>query len=163
MTKLLDFLAQTKVILICFVLMMIIGAGFSFAPRLVGGELLDMQMNAADAAARLAEMNGGQKSNHIWLTLILDSLYPLAYGGFFAGIAARFSGSWRKFTALPALATIIVDFTENFVQVLALSGSTNLLGIKDIITPVKFGGFILAALIALLLLVIALVKWIQRK
>jgi hypothetical protein len=163
MTKLLDFLSNTKIIITCFITMIIIGVGFSFTPSLVGGELLDMQMNASDASARLSEMSRWHRTNHIWITLLLDSLYPLAYGGFLAGIAARFAKSWRKFAVIPAFATIIADFAENFVQVVALVGSENALVLKNFLTPIKFGGFFLAAILALILLLSALVKWAQKK
>ncbi|MCF6274973.1 MAG: hypothetical protein L3J05_04340 [Robiginitomaculum sp.] len=36
-------------------------------------------------------------------------------------------------------------------------------GLKDILTPLKFTSFILAAIIALLVLIFALVKWTRRK
>lgn len=163
MAKLLDFLSNTKTITACFILMVIIGVSFSYMPRLVGGELLDIQVNAAEAYARLSEMSSWHKSNHIWITLLLDSLYPLAYGGFLAGIAARFAKSWRTFAVVPAFATIIADFVENLVQVAALSGFENVLALKSVITPIKFSGFLFAAILALILLLIALVKWTQKK
>ena len=163
MTKLLDFLASTKIIIASFAIMMIIGAGFSFTPGLVGGELLDMQMNALDANTRLSEMSSWHRSNHIWITLLLDTLYPLAYGGFLAGIAARFAKPWRKIAVIPAFVTIVVDFAENIVQVAALAGSENILVLKNIITPIKFGGFLFAAILALILLLIALAKWTLKK
>ena len=162
MTKLLDFLSSTKIIVTCFIAMIIIGVVFSYMPRFVGGELLDMQMNAADASTRLSEMSSWHKSNHIWVTLLLDSLYPLAYGGFLAGIAARFAKAWRRIAVAPAFATIIVDFAENTVQVLALFGAENLLFLKNILTPIKFGCFFVAAILALMLLLIALVKWVLK-
>jgi len=163
MAKLLDFLSSTKIIFTCFIAMIIISVGFSFLPNLVGGELLDRQMNAMDASARLSEMSSWHKSNHIWITLLIDSLYPLAYGGFLVGIAARFAKPWRKFAVIPAFATIIADFAENLVQVVALAGSENVLVLKNILTPIKFGGFFLAAILALVLLLIAMVKWTQKK
>ncbi|PHQ67285.1 MAG: hypothetical protein COB92_04865 [Robiginitomaculum sp.] len=163
MTKLLDFLSSTRIIIASLIIMMVIGVVFSFMPRLVGGELLDMQMSAIDANARLSEMSSWHKSNHIFITLFLDSLYPLAYGGFLAGIAARFAKPWRKFAVIPAFATIIVDFAENLVQVVALAGSENILILKNIITPIKFGGLFFAAILALILLLIALVKWMRKQ
>lgn len=163
MTKLLDLLSSTKIIIICFVFMIIIGVVFSNMPRFVGGELLDMQMNAVDASARLSEMSNWHKSNHIWITLLLDSLYPLAYGGFLAGIAARFAKHWRRFSVIPALATIIIDFAENTVQVIALFGAENVIFLKSLLTPIKFGCFFVATILALTLVLIALVKWARGK
>ncbi len=163
MSRLLDFLSNTKTIVACFILLIAIGTSFSFAPHLVGGALLDVQMNAADASSRLAEMSGAQKTNHIWITLLLDSLYPLAYGGFLAGLAARFAKPWRRISVVPAFVTIIADFIENAVQLVALTGSAHVLYFKNFITPIKFGGFMLATILALLLLIVAVIKWAQTK
>jgi hypothetical protein len=163
MQKLLDFLSQNKILLLCFVAMLMIGYGFSFTEPLIGGELLDMQMNAADAHTRLAELSSYQRKMHLLTTLILDSLYPLAYGGFLAGIAGRFARSRQRLWAAPAMFTVFIDFCENGVQSLALMGHDNMLGLKDILTPLKFGGFALAALIAIVLSIAAAYRKIMSK
>lgn len=163
MTKLLNFLAKTPVILFLLLAFILLGAGFYFVEQVVGGSLLDLQMNSADAYARLEAMSGEQKHSHIIATLTLDTFYPLAYGGLLAGIVARFAAKFRRFLVIPACVAVITDFAENIVQSMALSGSTNMLDAKDFLTPLKFTSVILAALIALLVLIIALVKWVQRK
>ena len=163
MTKLLDFLARTPVIVFLLVAFVLLGASFYFAEQAVGGPLLDMQMNSADAFSRLEAMSSEQKHRHIIATLTLDTFYPLTFGGLLAGIVARFSAQYRRLLVIPAFVTVIADFAENFVQSLALSGSTNLLVAKDILTPLKFTSFILATIIALLVLIFALAKWTRRK
>jgi hypothetical protein len=87
----------------------------------------------------------------------------VAYGGFLAGMALRFFGSFGKAAAVPAFATIIVDLTENTVQALALKGSVDVLDAKEWLTPLKFGLFFLAAAIALVALIIAIVNLFRRK
>ncbi|HFB54388.1 MAG TPA: hypothetical protein ENJ46_00570 [Hellea balneolensis] len=163
MQNLLDFLSQKKILLLCFMAMLLIGYGFNFTEPLIGGELLDMQMNAADAQARLAEMSSYQRKMHLLTTLILDSLYPLAYGGLLAGIVGRFAHNRQRLWAAPAVFTVFIDFCENGVQSLALMGHENLLGLKGILTPLKFGGFALAALIVIVLLLAAAYRKITSK
>ena len=108
-------------------------------------------------------MTEAQRSAHFWITVLLDTAYPLAYGGFFAAMALRFFGRYGPLAALPALATIIVDLTENTVQALALSGAADALDAKSWLTPLKFGLFFLAAAIALIALVIAVAHLFRQR
>ncbi|MGB2176941.1 MAG: hypothetical protein ACPH9E_03300, partial [Hyphomonas sp.] len=117
-----DFLKRTSVIWTLFVLMIVIGAGFGVFNKAVGGTFLDMTASAVQAREILAGMTAEQRDVHFWVTVLLDTAYPLAYGGFLAGMALRFFGSYGKAAAVPAFATIIVDLTENMVQALALKG-----------------------------------------
>lgn len=158
-----DFLKRTPVIWTLFVLMIVIGAGFGVFNKAVGGTFLDMTASAVQAREILAGMTAEQRDVHFWVTVLLDTSYPLAYGGFMAGMALRFFGSYGKAAALPAFATIIVDLTENMVQALALKGTADVLDAKEWLTPLKFGLFFLAAAIALVALIIAIVNLFRRK
>ncbi|KCZ91091.1 MULTISPECIES: hypothetical protein [Hyphomonas] len=158
-----DFLKRTPVIWTLFVLMIVIGAGFGVFSKAVGGTFLDMTASAVQAREILAGMTAEQRDVHFWVTVLLDTAYPLAYGGFLAGMALRFFGSFGKAAAVPAFATIIVDLTENTVQALALKGSADVLDAKEWLTPLKFGLFFLAAAIALVALIIAIVNLFRRK
>ncbi|MAB10453.1 hypothetical protein [Hyphomonas sp.] len=158
-----DFLKRTSVIWTLFVLMIVIGAGFGVFNKAVGGTFLDMTASAVQAREILAGMTAEQRDVHFWVTVLLDTAYPLAYGGFLAGMALRFFGSYGKAAAVPAFATIIVDLTENMVQALALKGSADVLDAKEWLTPLKFGLFFLAAAIALVALIIAIVNLFRRK
>jgi hypothetical protein len=158
-----DFLKRTPVIWTLFVLMIVIGAGFGVFSKAVGGTFLDMTASAVQAREILAGMTAEQRDVHFWVTVLLDTAYPLAYGGFLAGMALRFFGSFGKAAAVPAFATIIVDLTENTVQALALKGSVDVLDAKEWLTPLKFGLFFLAAAIALVALIIAIVNLFRRK
>ena len=158
-----DFLKRTPVIWTLFVLMIVIGAGFGVFSKAVGGTFLDMTASAVQAREILAGMTAEQRDVHFWVTVLLDTAYPLAYGGFLAGMALRFFGSFGKAAAVPAFATIIVDLTENTVQALALKGTADVLDAKEWLTPLKFGLFFLAAAIALVALIIAIVNLFRRK
>ena len=158
-----DFLKRTPVIWTLFVLMIVIGAGFGVFNKAVGGTLLDMSASAVQAREIVAGMTADQRDAHFWVTVLLDTAYPLAYGGFLAGMALRFFGSYGKVAAVPAFATIIVDLTENMVQALALKGSADVLDAKEWLTPLKFGLFFLAAAIGLVALIIAIVNLFRRK
>lgn len=163
MTKLLNFLARTPVIIFLLIAFILLGASFYFVEQAVGGPLLDVQTNGADALARLGAMTGEQKHMHMVATLTLDTFYPLVYGGLLAGIVARFAKNYRHFLVVPAFVAVLADFAENIVQSMALSGSADLLATKGFLTPLKFGSLILAALIAVIVLTLALIKWARGK
>ncbi len=158
-----DFLKRTPVIWTLFVLMIIIGFGFGVFNAAVGGRYLDTITTGTGARALLDSLTEAQRSAHFWVTALLDTAYPLAYGGFMAGMALRFFGRFGKIAAFPAFATIIVDLTENTVQALALSGVADVLAAKDWLTPLKFLLFLIAAAITLIALVIAIVNMIRKK
>ena len=158
-----DFLKRTPVIWTLFVLQILIGLGFGVFNGAVGGTYLDTITTDTGARALMDGMTAAQRSAHFWVTVLLDTAYPLAYGGFFAGMALRFFGRFGKIAAFPAFATIIVDLTENTVQALALSGAADVLAAKDWLTPLKFLFFMIAAAIALVALVIAIVNMIRKK
>ena len=158
-----DFLKRTPVIWTLFVLMIVIGLGFGVFRTAVGGTYLDTSASAIQAREIVAGMTEAQRNAHFWVTVLLDTAYPLAYGGFLAGMALRFFGSFGKVAAVPAFATIIVDLTDNTVQALALNGSANFLDTKEWLTPLKFGLFFLDAAIAFVALIIAIINLLRRK
>lgn len=157
------FLKQTPVIWALFAAQLLIGLGFGLFSGAVGGTLLDTITQGEQARSLVASLTDAQRSTHFWVTVLLDTAYPLAYGGFFAAMALRFFGKYGRFAALPALATVIVDLTENTVQALALSGAADALDAKDWLTPLKFGLFFLAAAIALIALVIAIIHIFRKR
>ncbi len=157
-----QFLTRTPVIWTLFVLQILIGFGFFVFRDAAGGQLLDM-LNTGDAArATIAGMTEAQRTAHIWITILLDTAYPLVLGGFLAAMALRFFGNFGKLAALPAFAAIVVDLTENMIQVLALSGTADALDAKDWVTPLKSGLFMVAMVIALIALVIAIIRMFRK-
>ena len=157
------FLARTPVIWGSLVLSILVGAGFGLFHGAVGGVYLDTLASGAACRDVINAMTDGERTAHFWVTVLLDTAYPLTYGAFFAGMALRFLGRFGRVAALPAFAVAIVDLTENMVQALALSGAADALGSKAWLTPLKFGLFGLAALIALVALIIALVRLMRRR
>ena len=154
----LNTLARTWVLVVLFVAMMGIGYSFSFVETAAGGPLLDLMGSGADAKARLAEMSAEQKQAHFWGTVLNDTAYPLAYGGLFAGLVWRFAGDLRRWLVIPALAVIVVDLVENTTQAMALMGNESLIGLKDVLTPAKFGLFFLAAFCVLVSIGLAIAR-----
>ncbi|WP_430404019.1 hypothetical protein [Hyphomonas sp.] len=156
-------LKRTPIIWALFVAQLLTGFGFGIFNGAVGGTYLDMITQGEHARSLVASLSDAQRCAHFWVTVLLDTAYPLAYGGFFAAMALRFWGRFGRLAALPAIATIIVDLTENTVQALALSGAADVLDAKDWLTPLKFGLFCLAAAIALIALVIAVVNIFRKR
>lgn len=156
-------ITRTPVLWALFVLMVICGAGFGFFAPAVGGQFLDMLSRPDELRATLAAMTPEQKSAHFWITVLLDTAFPLAFGLLFAGLAWRFFGKYGPLAAIPGFAVLIVDLTENTIQALALSGAADVLDAKAWVTPLKMGLFYLAAVIALVALVIAVFRMVRKK
>ena len=157
------FLSRTPVLWGSFILFLLIGVGFGLFSGAVGGTYLDTLDSGEASRELIASMTDAQRSAHFWVTVLLDTAYPLAYGALFAGLALRFFGRFGRLAALPAIAVVVVDLTENMVQALALSGAADALDAKDWLTPLKFGLFFLAAAIALVALLIAIVSRVRGK
>ncbi|MBU2605340.1 MAG: hypothetical protein KKC43_05555 [Alphaproteobacteria bacterium] len=156
-------LKRTPVIWGLFVAAILIWLGFSIFAEAVGGTFLDKIANGERSRTLIAGLSEVQRSSHFRVTIFLDTAFPIAYGGFFAGMALRFFGKYGPIAALPALATAIVDLTENTVQALALSGAADALDAKAWLTPLKFDLFFLAAAIALIALFIAVVNIFRKR
>lgn len=131
-----------------FALTLALMAGFVLWTPSVGGVGLDSLAAVGDVQTLLASMSSVQRNSHFWMTLLLDMLFPLAYGGLFCGLTLRHAGSYGAVLAVPALIVIPVDILENIVQLISLKGSTSLLDLKALLTPIKFFLFYTAALIA---------------
>lgn len=137
-------------LLTSFVLAVALFAIFIFVPHYLGFPTLDSTASPVIARKEIALMTHAQRTDHLALTAIVDSLFPLAYGFLFLGVAARFWG--RLALPLAVLIAILVatDFLENAVQILGLLGWDNLLVAKSFFTPLKFilffGGWVMLIL-----------------
>ncbi|MDP1554299.1 MAG: hypothetical protein Q8L84_02470 [Hyphomonas sp.] len=158
-----SLITRTPVLWGLFVLMIAAGAGFGFFSTAVGGQYLDMLSNPAEARALLAGLTPPQRSAHFWVTVLLDTAFPIAFGLLFAGLAWRFFGKWGPLAALPGFAVLIFDLTENTIQALALSGAVDVLDAKAWVTPMKMYLFYAAALIAVAAVLIALYRVLTKK
>ncbi len=158
-------LTKTSTLTLLLLTFMALILGFSIFTEATGGIILDTIGPVSDAQALLASMSEAQKLAHFRLTLWLDMLFPLAYGGLFAGLTLRYFQTYGKWLVLPALLVIPVDITENIIQLLALSGSESLLGVKALLTPTKFILFQLSAGLALISVLVAAARrlWGRQK
>ncbi|MFN4225243.1 MAG: hypothetical protein ACK4HR_02920 [Hyphomonas sp.] len=158
-----SLITRTPVLWNLFALAFVMPGFFAaFAPS-VGGQYLDMLDKPEVIRATFAAMTPEQKSAHFWVTVLVDTAFPIAFGLLFAGLAWRFFGKYGPLAAIPGFAVLIVDLTENTIQALALSGAADALDAKAWVTPLKMGLFYLAAVIALVALGIAMFRMVTKK
>jgi len=136
--------------------------GFGIWIQLFDLHIIDEISEPDKIRAVIAAMTPEQRSAHWWMTLVLDYAYPLAYGGFFAGMALRFFGKIGPWLAIPAFICIPADIVENTVQLFLLSGDESLIWLKAIMTPLKLATFIPAAIIALIGIGIAIYRRVRK-
>lgn len=158
-----NFITRTPVLWALFVLMISANVAFVLLDPLIGGNMLDLVSSEEDTRRVFNALTPEQKTAHFWITILLDTLYPLTFGLLFAGLAWRFFGKWGAIAAIPGFAVMIVDLTENMIQALALSGAADLLDAKAWVTPLKVYLFLLAAAIALVAVIIAVVRLVRKK
>ena len=158
-----QFLTRAPVLWALFALMILAAAGFQIFGPAVGGAYLDLVSEPGEVRALFASLTPEQKTAHFWVTVIIDTVFPLSFGLLFAGMALRFFGKWGKLASVPAFAVLIFDLTENTVQALALSGVADALDTKAWLTPVTFGLFWLAAGIAIVAALIGVFRLVTRR
>jgi hypothetical protein len=145
-------------LLTSLVLAITLFAIFIFVPHSLGFPTLDSTASPVMARKEIALMTHAQRIDHLALTAIVDSLFPLAYGFLFLGAAERFWG--RLALPLAVLIAILVatDFLENAVQILGLLGWSNLLVAKSFLTPLKFILFFAGWVMVILSIPLALIR-----
>lgn len=158
-----SLITRTPVLWTLFVLTVILFLGFGALAPMVGGQFLDMVSAPAETRAVLEAMTPAERRAHFWVTVLLDTAFPLSFGLLFAGMAWRFFGKFGRFAAIPGFAVLIVDLTENTLQAITLSGAAYLLDPKEWVSPLKMNLFYLAALIALVAAGIALYRRVTRE
>ena len=137
MSHMRDTLKRTKTLWILFVLTIVMTAAFGLVMYVWDFGIIDEMHRANEIQAHIDEMTSTQRRVHIWMTATLDAAYPLAYGGLFVGVALKFFGKLGPWLAFPSIAVIPVDLTEGVIQVLLLSGHMHVVGLKEIVTPLK--------------------------
>ena len=143
-----DYMTKTSTLTLLFVVFVaLVGCFIMFTP-LAGGILLDNLGSATDSQQLLASMSYAQKIAHFRITLWLDMIFPLAYGGLFVGLTLKNFKQVGMWLAIPAFLVIPTDICENLIQLLALTGTEDLLHIKAILTPIKFMLFYVSGSIA---------------
>lgn len=153
MTRLVNFLSRTGVLIVTGVAMVALLIILSRLREATGGTSLDFLLTSADAIAYLEHLKTlpGGVETHRLMTGVFDMAFPLAYGGFVAGLCGRYGGKQGVLLALPILLGVAFDFGENLVQIAGLSGYSDVLHAKTVLTPVKFGFVLLGFVIAFVL------------
>ncbi len=151
-----DYMTRTSTLTFLFIVAVaLVGCFITFTP-VAGGILLDSLRSATESQQLLVSMSDVQKTAHFRITLWLDMLFPLAYGGFFLGLTLKNFKHVGIWLAIPAFLVIPTDICENLIQLLALTGTEDLLQIKAILTPIKFMLVNISATIAALSLSIGM-------
>lgn len=145
-----------------FIVMILSAAAFQLMRESVGGLYLDMIPGPEAARALISGLTPEQRLAHVRVTLLLDTVFPFSFGLLFAGMALRLHTSWGMYLALPSVAAILLDLSENLIQLLALTGSADFLGAKALITPAKFALAGLGGAIALVSLIAGLPACLRR-
>jgi len=87
-----------------------------------------------------------QSSIHLWVTMTLDVIFPLAYGFLFFGILSKnLEGKWKFLAVLP-LILIAADLTEGIFQIQLLKAETTemiVVSYKNKITLIKYFLFLI--------------------
>ena len=144
-----NLITNTKILWALFAAVVVLAFGFSVWTPAVGGTILDNISSVDQLQELLASMSDEQKASHFWMTISLDMLFPLAYGGLFAGLALKHGGKFGLWLAIPAILAVPADLLENITQLIILSGNDGLLGVKAVISSAKLILLPIAALIAI--------------
>ena len=93
-----EFASRTSALLTTLALVVLI-LFFVFPNLPIGGELLDEKPGYTyeEAITALNAYGGDGRTVYLWTSLLLDTLFPLVYVTFFAGVIYRFSvteGTW---------------------------------------------------------------------
>ena len=151
-----NLIKKRSTLWILIVLTLMLTFSFSYVAEQYQMSFLDALSDPGEAKALVASFNDEQIRVHTWVTAVLDVLYPLVYGMFFAGVALASFRHFGFFLAIPAFLVIPVDIAEGLVQIYGLRGHIDWLDWKIVLTPLKFGLF----LIALTISVVAGIQWI---
>ncbi|MGC1507002.1 hypothetical protein [Ketobacter sp.] len=144
-----SLLTNKKTLWTLFVITLLLTLSFGVVMQIWDFMLIDEMSNADQIDNHIATMTATQKLAHIWTTATLDVLYPLAYGGLFAGVALKAFGKAGLWLALPSLLCIPVDLTEGYAQVMLLTGNAEFMSLKTLTTPIKLALFIAGLVIAI--------------
>ena len=107
----------SRVSLLCSLLTVIFCLlGFQWLKSELGGLMLDEMQgyDRDDIKTQMLLYGEAGRSLHLRFTLLLDMVFPFAYGAFFGGLlvlAAR--GTFDRAILLPVVAVMVLDFTEN--------------------------------------------------
>ena len=163
------FITRPPVMLGSFVLTVALFLCFPLVP--IGGEMLDVRTGGYALDEAMAALDGygaaGRRA-HLVASLTLDTLLPLAYVTFLAGVIYRWrhTDRWGWLALVPVVAGL-VDLGEN-LQVVGLLLSYPALGATQVaaasaFTVAKSIMFVAAIAIAVIVAAVALVSRARRR
>lgn len=168
--RLLEFAARTPV------LVATAGAAvallvFVFPALPVGGELLDARFGYSHAEANAAMSAYGDEGRrvYVWASLTIDTLLPIAYAGFLAGMLYRLRPrDGLQTLALLPVAVGLVDLLENAQIVAMLIGypdvSPGQVALASATTQAKTCALLAAVALVAVFVVLALVRrWTGKR
>ena len=130
----------------CLILSFVCICGFLFIGYRFGINYLDQEYLDQRVFFILENMSALQASIHLWVTMTLDVVFPLAYGFLFFGILLNnLEGQWRFLAVLP-LILIAADLTEGIFQIQLLKAETTemmIVSYKNKITLIKYFLFLI--------------------
>ena len=130
----------------CLILSFVCICAFLFIGYRFGINYLDQEYLDQRVFFTLENMSALQASIHLWVTMTLDVVFPLAYGFLFFGILLNnLEGQWRFLAVLP-LILIAADLTEGIFQIQLLKAQTTemmIVSYKNKITLIKYFLFLI--------------------
>ncbi len=128
----------------------------------IGGEMLDVRggYSYPETLAALEEYGEAGRRAYAWASLTLDTLLPVLYAGFLAGLIHRFRPSerWWKLAWMP-LAAGAIDLCENVQIVVMLNRypdiSPGQVAVASLFTSLKGFAFLICLALAIALAVVA--------
>ena len=130
----------------CLILSFVCICAFLFIGYRFGINYLDQEYLDQRVFFILENMSALQASIHLWVTMTLDVIFPLAYGILFFGILSKnLEGKWKFLAVLP-LILIAADLTEGIFQIQLLKAETTemiVVSYKNKITLIKYFLFLI--------------------
>jgi hypothetical protein len=152
-------LTKTNTLWVLFVTTLLLFFTFRIVASYWGFSFIDSISSPEELRNLIAGMSAEQKISHAWATSTLDVAFPISAGLLFAGVALCFFPKYGIYLALPGFLAIPTDLFEGVIQILALTDTADLLGLKAVVTPLK-ACFLLSGLA---IAIIAWLSWLYSK
>ena len=132
---------------------------FATFRRAAGGKYLDELISRSKSQTLVDDLKPTQVATHIWVTRVLDTMFPACYGLCLAAITLRFSSTANVWLILPIIFAVSADYLENWSQLTALE-TKRVPSTKPLFSAAKWTCLGLSIVIALYACVIALYAWL---
>ena len=122
MKNLFNDLSKTRFLLSSFGGILLCVVGFYWLERVMGLSILDVLPRYDLELVEKSMIGYGEEGRRIyaWASLTLDTLFPICYSTFFAGLIALFAGkSFLRWLALVPFALGLIDLGEN-IQIFSM-------------------------------------------